>query len=210
MQGDELIGESGTYYDYIFASNGVFIDAESDYMIAIAPVASCNIRGLSPVVPFCELKFGKIPSSYFNLALSECLKSPCKEMYLAITYKDGYHLWLPEQKSDEGEVKYNTVDGTLLDIHSHGGMRAFFSGKDCEDEQGFKLSVVIGNLNKSPTVKCRVCVYGGFCTLPWSDIFEGSLVGASEEPDLPEAMELLIPFNEERLNELQSQLGKHQ
>lgn len=184
-----LQGARGLYYQYIFGSNGVFIEAENKWLIARIPVAECAIRGLSPVEPQAILRYGKIPSCFFDLALNECLKTPDKEKYLAITYNNGYHLFSPNQDNHEAKVKYETVEGTVMDIHSHGDMQSRFSDQDCSDEQGFVLSCVIGELTKTPVVKVRMCVYGSFWNLNWRDVFEGTLTGATEEEPSDETIE---------------------
>ncbi|MBA7525204.1 hypothetical protein ES705_17353 [subsurface metagenome] len=46
---DGLSGERGIYYNYILASNGLFIEAESPLIAARIPVAECEVRGLAPM-----------------------------------------------------------------------------------------------------------------------------------------------------------------
>ena len=59
------------------------------------------------------------------------------------------------------------IIGTVLDIHSHtGGVPAQFSPIDNDDEQGFRLYAVVGDLrNLCPTVEFRLGVYGYFLPL---------------------------------------------
>ena len=38
---DGLVGERGAYYNYILASNGLFIEAESPLIDARVPVTEC-------------------------------------------------------------------------------------------------------------------------------------------------------------------------
>ncbi|GAJ14050.1 unnamed protein product, partial [marine sediment metagenome] len=44
-----LDGEQGLYYNYIMASNGLFIEAENKLMEVRIPIAYCDIRGLEPL-----------------------------------------------------------------------------------------------------------------------------------------------------------------
>ncbi|GAJ12486.1 unnamed protein product, partial [marine sediment metagenome] len=46
---DGLSGEKGLYYNYILASNGLFIEAENPSIAARVLVAECEIRGLAPM-----------------------------------------------------------------------------------------------------------------------------------------------------------------
>jgi PRTRC genetic system protein A len=69
-------------------------------------------------------------------------------------------------------VKYEVIQDTLLDIHSHGGMGAFFSGTDDKDEQGLKLSMVFGKLDAEPEYDLRIGVYGYYARLSFEEVFE--------------------------------------
>jgi len=55
----------------------------------------------------------------------------------------------------------------VIDIHSHGNCRAFFSDTDNKDDMGAtKISGVIGNLDQTNvTAKFRLCVNGVFLPL---------------------------------------------
>lgn len=168
-----LEGERGVFFDYVLASNGLFIEAEGPYMAARIPVAEAKVRGLAPLEPQIALRHGLIPDCLFELALSEMLKDPGREKYVAVTWKDGYHLYVPEQQTSGGSVKYSTGENVVLDLHSHGGMGAFFSATDDRDEQGLRLFGVVGHLDGCPELLLRCGVYGYFHPLEWEDVFEG-------------------------------------
>ena len=175
-----LEGERGSFYNYIFASNGIFIEAENKLMEVRIPVAYCDIRGLAPIKEMVSLTYGSIPQHYFDLALDTFLAEPDKERYVAVTGSAGYHIYLPVQDNDDGRVVYEVGESVVLELHSHGHMRAFFSGTDDKDEQGLKLSAVIGKLDATPVVKLRLGVYGYYLPLAWKEVFDGTLVGAIE------------------------------
>ncbi len=179
---DRLEGERGIYFNYILASNGLFIEAENKYVSARVPVAECEVRGLMSVEPQFALHYGKIPAYFFDLALSELLKTPNKEQYIAVIYNHGYHLIIPGQENTNLRVKYDALQlaDVVMDIHSHGEGKPFFSPTDNTDEQGLRLYAVIGNLSQLPTVLVRVGVYGSYNYLKWSDVFEGQMIGAIE------------------------------
>ncbi len=174
-------GEPGLGYNYIMAHNGVFIQADGQLLAARIPMVDCNIRGLASLDSYVTLKHGKIPQSLFDLALNKAIAEKEKEIYFAITWKDGYHLFLTPQERQPDHVKYDALPDTLLDIHSHGAtLGAFFSGEDNADDQGFRISCVLGKLSGLPVIKIRIGVYGYFCDLKWADIFEGTLTSATE------------------------------
>jgi len=180
---DGLSGERGLYYNYILGSNGIFIEAASTLLAARIQAADGEVRGLAPVETNITLALGRIPQHFFDLALDTFLVEPDKEHYVAVTGSAGYHFYVPVQDNNGGSVIYEVGEAVVLDLHSHGYMKAFFSGQDDRDENGLKLYGVVGRLNATPVVKLRIGVYGYFKTLAWGDIFDGSLTGAVENEE---------------------------
>jgi len=193
-QPDGLYGERGLYYDYILAENGVFVEAEGSLLVARVQVVHAEIRGLAPLEAKAVLRYGLIPQHLFDLALSVMLADVSKERYVAVTWNDGYHLYVPEQEGTGGGVEYAVGDSIVLDLHSHGEMKAWFSTTDNKDEQGFKLYGVIGQLGKNPHVLLRVGIYGYFHLIPWGEVFEGSLLDALD------ALEIPLELDEDEIN----------
>jgi len=175
-----LSGERGLYYNYIFASNGVFIEAESPLIAARIPVADCDIRGLAPIEPKISLTYGSIPQRFFDLALDLFLSDSETEQYVAVTGEAGYRFYIPVQDKSAGSVVYEVGSAVVLEMHSHGHGGAWFSGIDDKDETGLKLYGVVGKLAATPIVKLRIGVYGYFRDLFWNEVFDGSLAGALE------------------------------
>lgn len=171
----------GIAYDYIVAENGVFIEADGNFIKARISIAEGLIRGLNPLSSDVLLKHGKIPQALFDLALNTILTNRHKETYLAITWKDGYHLFLTPQEGSGAGVRYDCMDGTIVDIHSHPGeIGTRFSGVDNRDEQGFRLSLLVAYISDLPAVAIRLGVYGYYYDLHWSDVFDGNLTGATD------------------------------
>lgn len=185
-----LSGERGLYYDYIFASNGVFIEVESPLITARIPAAECEIRGLAPIETKISLLYGSIPQRFFDLALDLFLSDIETEHYVAVVGDRGYHFYIPVQDKSAGGVVYEVGTSVVLDLHSHGPMGACFSSTDNMDETGLKFYGVIGRLDAVPVVKLRIGAYGYFKDLRWRDVFDGSLVGAVE---YEKAREEVIP-----------------
>lgn len=183
-----LEGERGLFYDYIVASNGLFIEAENKLMEVRIPIAYCDIRGLAPLKMKFALTFGSIPQRFFDLALDMFLADTTREHYVAVTGDSGYHFYVPVQEKEGGKVVYECGDRVVLDLHSHGTMGAWFSGKDDEDDKGLKVYGVIGNLGKTPVVKLRLGVYGYYLPLAWKEVFDGTLVGAAEHEEEKEVI----------------------
>ena len=175
-----LVGERGLYYDYIVASNGLFIEAESPLMAARIPIAGCSIRGLAPIEMKVSLTYGSIPQRFFDLALDMFLTDSSSEQYAAIVGDAGYHFYIPVQDRSAGGVVYEVGAAVVLEMHSHGHMGAWFSQTDNKDETGLKLYGVVGRLQATPIVKLRIGVYGYFQELFWGEVFDGTLSGAAE------------------------------
>lgn len=177
-------GTRGDAYTYILAKNGLFLETENSYLRVRIPLSQAQIRGLCPVDYLVELRHGKISSHLCQLVVDMMAATPEREMFASIIW-DGerYSIRIPDQEREPGQVKYNTIPGTVVDIHSHGSMGAFFSLTDNQDNQGFVISLVLGHVDALiPQVKARLCVYGYFHPLYLDDIFD-------EIPPLMEELE---------------------
>ncbi|MFB0559505.1 MAG: hypothetical protein ACETVS_03115 [Dehalococcoidales bacterium] len=166
-------GESGLFYDYILAENGLFIRAHNPLIKVTVCISPVKIRGLRPLEERIELLHGKIPGHLYDLSLSMLIASSDRERYLAVTWEGEYRLRIPTQERSGASVKYEALPSPVLDIHSHGSMKAFFSGDDNRDEQGLRLYMVVGMLDTLlPEVELRLGVYGYFATLSIDEVFD--------------------------------------
>jgi len=167
-----LQGEAGLYYDYVLAQGGLFVRAASPHIRATVLAAGARVRGLVPLQESLELPQGKIPRRIYDLALSVLSARPREEHYLAVTWESEYRLRDPAQETGGASVNYERLPSTIMDIHSHGPMKAFFSGTDNRDEQGLRLYMVIGRLDTlAPEFELRVGAYGYFATLWFDEVF---------------------------------------
>lgn len=166
-------GEPGLFYDFIMARNGLFVRAESHLLKATVLIAPALIRGLAPLEETVELTKGRIPQRLHELAMSILAADRYNERYLAITWEDGYQLRMPWQEGGGAGVSYEPIPNTVLDIHSHGVMGAFFSYTDDRDEQGLKLYMVVGELDTLfPEFELRIGVYGYFAHITFKQVFD--------------------------------------
>jgi hypothetical protein len=168
-----LEGEPGVFYDYTLAADGLYLRAKNPQLAVTVCVAPQVVRGLAPLKEEIQLLHGKIPLYFLNLALSILCLKPDIEQYLAVTWQGNYSLNIPPQLQTAGSVMYETLHGTVLDIHSHvGGVPAHFSSIDNRDEQGLCLYAVVGDLrNLCPTIELRLGIYGYFMPLGKEDVF---------------------------------------
>ena len=172
-KGEGLEGEPGLFYDYILAENGLFIRARNPLIKGAVCISPVEIRGLFPLEERIELVHGKIPGHLYDLSLSVLMASSDREQYLAITWENEYRLRLPTQERNSASVKYESLPSSIMDIHSHGTMKPFFSGTDDQDEQGLRLYMVVGMLDTLlPEVEIRLGVYGYFVPLCLEEVFD--------------------------------------
>lgn len=167
-----LEGKPGLFYDYILAGNGLFIRGRSPLLQATVHIASAEVRGLLPLEEKVILPRGSIPRHLYDLALSLLMADRHQERYLAVTWEGEYRLRVPPQDCDSCGVEYEVLPNTVLDIHSHGTMSAFFSATDDRGEQGLRLYMVVGRLDTLiPETEMRVGVYGYFAPVDTKEVF---------------------------------------
>jgi PRTRC genetic system protein A len=172
-RGEGLEGEPGLFFDYILAEDGLFIRAHNPLIKGVVCISPVEIRGLSPLKESIELTHGKIPRRLYDLSLSALMASSDREQYLAITWENEYHLRIPWQERNGASVKYESLPSSVMDIHSHGRMDAFYSTTDNRDEQGLRLYMVVGRLDTLlPEVELRLGAYGYFAPLSVEEVFD--------------------------------------
>jgi PRTRC genetic system protein A len=170
-----LKGERGIGYQYVMAANGLFLQAESPQLKATVLVAEVLVRGLAPLQEGIELPLGKIPMKLWESALRIFQQALPQERLLTIGnlgQRPGLYLThLPEQETTSTSVRYRPLYSQLLEVHSHGRLRAFFSGTDDADEQGFKIYGCVGLFEGRQEWKLRVGIYGHFAPLELDQVF---------------------------------------
>ena len=180
-------------YGYVVAANGVFVWAKRQGLEALIPVTYVPIRGLYPVEPYVRLSYPPVDVGLVSEMLrlsteARTLSEDPLEMLFYLTYDSqcGWLLTIPVQEQHAmrvipviNELDHAHYANTLLEIHSHHQMAAFFSATDTADEQGFRLYGVVGCLSgdgqHAPQIRMRVGIYGHFwdiaastvLSLPW-------------------------------------------
>jgi PRTRC genetic system protein A len=167
---------TGCLYAYVLGGNGVFVHAQRPGLKALIPVSSCRIAGLPELTPQVNIARG-VPAKLLLAALHWSQKAFPNEALFWFNLGQEWSVYMPAQRRGRGRVvplDPNDSKGTsaLVDLHSHAGMSPFFSPADDQDERGFRLYAVLGNLHKMPTIRVRVGVYSHFYYLPASTVFE--------------------------------------
>lgn len=173
---DDTIIHNNVAYTYLTAGNGVWVQGRNAGLTLRVPACPGVVRGLPELTPLVRLSCGLIPARFFDLAMSIFLNHPDEERFIAVTVRnDGYHFVYPPQIGEKGTVGYLKDEGTVLEMHSHGTMPAFFSARDDADEQGLRLYGVVGR--RGTELRLRAGLYGYFMEISFADVFSGAIPG---------------------------------
>lgn len=168
-------------YQYVLAATGLHLRAENRFFDVLLPIARCPIRGLAPLQPHFTLKVPCLPGRLLNAVLGDARNAHCRNSGLKEALYHFYHdsarvrVLKPPQRATAASVvaaEGHTAD-IILDLHSHGNMRAFWSATDNSDEQGFRVYGVIGRLDTKPEIRLRLGVYGYWFPLLVNMLFDG-------------------------------------
>ena len=166
-------------YEYVFASNGIFVRAKRPGLEALIWVAATSkpVRGLAEVKPYVKI-YTRVRASIMARMFELAYRANEKEILFYLSFCISFwRLKVPEQI--QGSVSVHPVDSyaggsdTLIEVHSHHNMAAFFSRTDDRDESsGFRLFTVLGGLDRKPSILTRVGIYGHFQEIPSSLVYE--------------------------------------
>ena len=166
-------------YEYIVAANGLFIRAEDSRMEAMVPIFQIDparMNGLAMVEPYARLKAPKIGPHWIERIEGLSVHFLPDEVMMQFIYVDVFGVWdmqFPSQTTSPASVHFKDNGESVIDVHSHGIMEAFFSTVDDADERGLRFYCVVGCIHSTtPQISCRVGVYGHHMNVPASTIFE--------------------------------------
>lgn len=168
-------------YEYVLAGNGLFVRAEDSRMEACIPIAEVGLHGLAEIEPYARLKVDRVPSSFLHSILASAMRHmPAEAMYQLRWSGEQHHAvqrtWqclMPTQTVSSVSITFDDYADSVIDLHSHNSMAAFFSDIDDRDESGFRFYAVIGKLGTSkPEIKVRAGIYGHHLNVPVTSIIE--------------------------------------
>ncbi|MCI0396395.1 MAG: Mov34/MPN/PAD-1 family protein [Chloroflexi bacterium] len=168
-------------YQYILAAGGVFVRAETRFWAATLPIARCEIRGLQPLQPQFRLKVPRLSQQLLVQVLADARRDRggdgClhEALYRFQHIGERVRVVKPAQQATATRVRSPGGDDptTILELHSHGWMEAFFSRTDNLDEQGAHIYGVIGRVDGAPEIRLRLGLYGYWQPLPVTLLFDG-------------------------------------
>lgn len=184
---DQPLPPLDTGIDWILAANGLFKRAANNALAACIHVHSWNflIPGLARLLPSIAWKHcpQRLPNQWLDVLLQEARTACEQESGIAIPReKQWFVVWRAnkvrliapqDQTASPVRVQYAMPsEPVLLDVHSHHGMRAYFSGTDDRDDDGLSISMVIGRIFDRPEAVARVNVYGHRQLIPLSLLFD--------------------------------------
>lgn len=180
---DAILAESlplppigGAMFQYVVAGNGLFIRAEDSRLEACVPIASATLNGPEMIEPYARLKIERVSGVWLKAVLKSAREHlPNEAMYQFWFDRSNGGIWRvfrPPQTPSATAVMYDDLGQTVIDLHSHNSMAAFFSVTDDADEQGLRFYAVIGHIDTpQPDIRVRVGVYGHFVDVDATTVF---------------------------------------
>ena len=173
-------------FEYVYGSNGTFVRAKRQGLTAIAPVSYYKAKGLQSISASVQMSYPLVPL-FLVEQMFEASRLACDtnnrpvEIVFHLYFENGnWQLAIPDQEQTATSCKpldnsaNSTYSRAIIEIHSHHGMRAYFSDTDNRDETGFRLYGVMGEIFSNPQLRMRVGIYGHF--------YETSTTGIVELP----------------------------
>jgi PRTRC genetic system protein A len=172
-------------YEYVMASNGVFVRGQRTGLRVMLPVMASPptpLRGLVPVEPFVQLDHPRVPAELMGEMLDAALAAkddglkPVEALFHLSWDASGARLAMPPQERGVAFVRpigpTPSYETAVVEVHSHHGMAACFSSTDDADETGFRVFGVLGEIYTQPTLRVRVGLYGHYWEIPATWIFQ--------------------------------------
>jgi PRTRC genetic system protein A len=173
---------------WIWAANGIFkrgVSPDLDALVQIRAWEACDAPpGLASLLSYARWTAWprRLPSLLLTPLLDNARRAgggnglilrPIEKHYAFVWRDATVKVVAPPQQGTAGRVAYAAAQGvTLLDLHSHHGMGAFFSATDDQDDLGLSVSAVIGHIFTRPELLVRINVYGHRQQLPALAIFD--------------------------------------
>lgn len=175
----ELDPIQGAGHRFLAARDGLWLDIKREWLELRIPLA----RQQMVAMPYgildskIEFLFGKLPTALIQAFVTKAKQVAPDECAGWIVWNalqgDFRLLMLENISAGLAHVTFHRPEledheHLVIDIHSHGKLKAFFSEEDNLDDAGeVKISVVVGNLDQEEqTIRARLCAMGMFVTLP--------------------------------------------
>ena len=159
----------------IWAGNGIFrYDKRGEFetITCHCPVVT---PGLAVLDSDFQLLVPKVPEKLVIQVLETVKKyGNLERLFYLYWRKTGWELLEPMQEGSQTNCR--SLDpypqAAPIEIHSHGRGEAFFSNTDNLEENGFRVSIVLGGVGNELEIAARACVHGKFLPICPSEVLE--------------------------------------
>lgn len=161
--------------DFVWAGNGIFRHGRRTEFTATVLYCPVLTPGLDKLSPSFSLLVPLVPERLVRMMLNEIEYMPSFERLFYLYWQESkWALHHPKQRASTTNchsIETHPVPASI-EVHSHGNHRAFFSETDNLEEDGFRLSIIIGRDKGQLEVAARVCLHGSFYPIDSRSVLE--------------------------------------
>ena len=160
---------------FIWAGNGIFRYVTRREFKAVVCHREVHTPGLPEFKQEFKLLVPPVPQTKVKAIIKQIQQEPDLEQLFYLYWRgDRWEVLFPEQECTPSTCIAGDrfLEPAVIEIHSHGAARAFFSGTDDLEEDGCRISTVIGKSNGQLEIVSRVCVHGLFLPISSNLIYE--------------------------------------
>ena len=160
---------------FIWAGNGIFRSVTRQEFKAVVYHREVDTPGLPKFKQEFKLLVPPVPKAKIKAIIDRINQHPDLEQLFYLYWRDNaWEVICPEQECTPTNCisLEQHPEPAAIEIHSHGSMGAFFSATDNQEENGCRISTVIGRSNNQLEIVSRVCVHGLFLTYPSDQIYQ--------------------------------------
>ena len=160
---------------YLWAANGIFRSVKRTEFTATVLHHQVNTPGLTELSPSFELLVPQVPQSKVKGIIDRINQHPDLEQLFYLYWRGtAWEVIRPEQECTPTSCisLEQHPEPAAIEIHGHGAMGAFFSATDNREENGCRISTVIGRNNNQLEIVSRVCAHGLFLNVSSSQIYQ--------------------------------------
>ena len=169
--------QSDTHFlpGYLWAGNGIFRSVSRTEFNATIAHSLVTTPGLTKLSPNFELLVSQVPQDKVKGIIDRINQHPNLEQLFYLYWRGtGWEVICPEQECTPTSCicLEQHPEPAAIEIHSHGSMRAFFSSTDDREENGCRISTVIGRSKGQLEIVSRVCAHGLFLDVSSDRIYQ--------------------------------------
>ncbi|NJL52519.1 MAG: hypothetical protein HC930_10425 [Hydrococcus sp. SU_1_0] len=160
---------------YLWAGNGIFRSVNRTEFNATIAHKLVTTPGLLELDPGFKLLVPKVPQDKVKDITLRINQHPNLEQLFYLYWRGtAWEVLCPEQECTPTSCisLEQHPEPAAIEIHSHGSMGAFFSATDNQEENGCRISTVIGRSKDRLEIVSRVCAHGLFLNVASDQIYQ--------------------------------------